>query len=1447
MAQLRAGLQGTVAQSTASKAGGSVYFNSYRDQSLSRSWATSGNRRTWTMSAWMKIVPSSYSQINHRCWFGADAGSSDIATRLLCFVGDASDQLQIDANTSLRDSSSVYRDPTGWYHHVIKLDTTESSARNQLTYYINGSVVTTWNTETAVTQNQEMGWNRGHPSSVHLIGANQAAGPGQWFDGYLSEMIFCDSAAFDASYFGYTNPLTGIWEPKNFKQTNGFGNPNNGTTWSSNGSVSGNSTSATKTFDLLFDGQLNTYAEQSGDDVTLTWTPSPAIRVNKTMRINFLVGGNPADTVINSDTSAINVDPATGWVDVPVPHGGMMFSKFEMPRGGSGVYARASAIEIDGYRMLNGAVDNSFYLPFDGSAPVGEDQSGNGNDWTTYKISNSVSIDKATKCFPILNTASGGGVAASGVRPDDDSGNIRLAIPCLQAGSNTTYDVSAYVKGSGSNKSITWAGTTAYDSNGIYGQSIDLERGSSNYLSWSSTDTAPDTGDFTYECWVQLESLNNYMSIMDARDAANDTKGFFWGFDNAGTYYIYYNGSVRITTGSGVIDTDYWYHCAVTRTGGVLYLWLDGSLVGTYDTSNSDMSTDVTRLGSDVHSAGYYLDGMVNDARIYIGKAKYTANFLPASPSPNIMPDSPHGVSLGSRTTNPGITTNTHGSVSFTEGENPYMDFDPGSDIAIGTGDFTIEAYVYHTGGADDVIISDDAGCSFLYGAGGTLRFYMASGSNLVSSSIAYISNRWVHVAAARESGTLRMFQDGVEVYDASYTHNISTFTNPTDIGSYHSGSSYWCGHINSLRVTVGQALYTANYEPPKEPLTTTSQSATASNVKLLCCQDSTSPTKATVAPNAIAVYGNVQAVGFNPFDTDTSTPLIPAYSDIQPTRYPTFNPLVASQQGNLGAVYRDGLLKISGDGDTNYYDLSACATQLLPLEGKYVFEYQCLNDMGTGNPGRRDAIGVYDTSKQQDYITYVANSVGYQSWDGDAVTEESDVQGTGLVYSDGDVASCAIDCATGRVWFATNGNWNGDPAKGTNPATTLVNKGDLVFSESNVHNSTSTSFTSEGYINFGQRPFRYPPPEGFGPLCAANDQQIANPKNYYQGVLYTGSGNNTVNTISDFNFQPDLLIFKQYDATQNWPWYDSVRGTSLAIRSNNTDEEKVFGDAVVTPQPGGFKITGSNTTGINGSSENMIVYGFKAGGNKGTFNRDGVAYATAAAAGLSAGDTTINGASIGTKQGFSIIKYTGPNDTNNHTVAHGLDKAPDLIITKNLDRVCNWDVYHSYFDSGDYMTMTADATRTNGYNGAPTATVINTEHDYSTNENEEYIAYCWHNVPGLQKVGKYVSNNQSSQNKGPMVLTGFRPAQVVIRIDGADGWHIFDNQRDPTNGISKRIWWSSNAAQSNNVFLDFLANGFKLVTNDSGVNGSSGTSYYFIAWADQCASPIYGGQSNAY
>ena len=48
----------------------------------------------------------------------------------------------------------------------------------------------------------------------------------------------------------------------------------------------------------------------------------------------------------------------------------------------------------------------------------------------------------------------------------------------------------------------------------------------------------------------------------------------------------------------------------------------------------------------------------------------------------------------------------------------------------------------------------------------------------------------------------------------------------------------------------------------------------------------------------------------------------------------------------------------------------------------------------------------------------------------------------------------------------------------------------------------------------------------------------------------------------------------------------------------------------------------------------------WNAGGNKNTFNVDDVGYASAAAAGLTGGDITPTGASVGTKQGFSIITW---------------------------------------------------------------------------------------------------------------------------------------------------------------------------------------------------------------
>ena len=334
-------------------------------------------------------------------------------------------------------------------------------------------------------------------------------------------------------------------------------------------------------------------------------------------------------------------------------------------------------------------------------------------------------------------------------------------------------------------------------------------------------------------------------------------------------------------------------------------------------------------------------------------------------------------------------------------------------------------------------------------------------------------------------------------------------------------------------------------------------------------------------------------------------------------------------------------------------------------------------------------------------------------------------------------------------------------------------------------------------------------------------------------------------------------MIFKQYDATQNWPWYDSVRGTSLAIRSNSTAAQAAFGDAVVTPQENGFTITGSNTTGINGSSENMIVYGFKAGGNKNTFNVDDIGYSSAASAGMVAGDITPTGCSVNTTSKFSIVKYTG-NGSNNQTVAHGLGVVPAFVIVKDLDNTMDWVAKHKYLTTNKILyvqSTSGEDPGTGGNNGIigdlASATTINFTNGGSGNMNmtnkssTNYIMYSWADVPGFQKFGAY--DGTGSSTSWVNVDLGFRPAQIVIKAKSfSDGWHVYDDKRDTFNPLGYRLWWSSDSSQSSGDFIEFTSTGFRVIYNDNGVNKDN-EAFIYCAWAHQPAGTMWGGQSNAF
>ena len=198
------------------------------------------------------------------------------------------------------------------------------------------------------------------------------------------------------------------------------------------------------------------------------------------------------------------------------------------------------------------------------------------------------------------------------------------------------------------------------------------------------------------------------------------------------------------------------------------------------------------------------------------------------------------------------------GSVSF-DGNDDHLNIDNRSDLAFGTGDFTLECWVYFTGsdGVLDTVMetrsSTSASDGFLIGRFHTsghenkIELYTA-GSYRVTADVTTSNNTWVHVAAVRQSGTTRMYING-QAQSTTYSDSNNYSNDDLIIGENVSGSYQIPGLISNFRMVKGTAVYTSNFTVPTSPLTA------ITNTKLLCCQSTTFPTVATVDFSNLGLY----------------------------------------------------------------------------------------------------------------------------------------------------------------------------------------------------------------------------------------------------------------------------------------------------------------------------------------------------------------------------------------------------------------------------------------------------------------------------------------------------------------------------------------------------------------------------------------------------------------
>ena len=192
--------------------------NSY----LTRTPSSTGNRRKFTFSAWIKF---NFNQLaNNSRIFGC--GSATSAWVSAYINADATLQLAIveGGNTYTIQTNRLFRDENAWYHLVFVVDTENATADNRLRIYVNGQEETSFAQRVNPTQNLDTQANTAS-KPIDIGSAENIGYTPRYFPGYMSHVAMVDGTVLTPTSFGETDSTSGIWK---FKSPSGL-------SWGTNG------------------------------------------------------------------------------------------------------------------------------------------------------------------------------------------------------------------------------------------------------------------------------------------------------------------------------------------------------------------------------------------------------------------------------------------------------------------------------------------------------------------------------------------------------------------------------------------------------------------------------------------------------------------------------------------------------------------------------------------------------------------------------------------------------------------------------------------------------------------------------------------------------------------------------------------------------------------------------------------------------------------------------------------------------------------------------------------------------------------------------------------------------------------------------------------------------------------------------------------------------------
>ena len=202
-------------------------------------------------------------------------------------------------------------------------------------------------------------------------------------------------------------------------------------------------------------------------------------------------------------------------------------------------------------------------------------------------------------------------------------------------------------------------------------------------------------------------------------------------------------------------------------------------------------------------------------------------------------------------------------SVAF-DGTGDYLVSASNVDFAFGTGDFTIEFWLYTLTTQASMILVDlrtspSQITPTIFIQGSVVNYYVNSATRIFAST-SILANTWVHLALARSQGSTRLFINGTQS-GSTYADSNNYIQSPVYIGARWDGAASLNGYIDDFRITKGVARYVSNFTPPTAPFPDVGPTTDPyfANVSLLLHGDGTNGSTTVIDSSPSPKTGSVE------------------------------------------------------------------------------------------------------------------------------------------------------------------------------------------------------------------------------------------------------------------------------------------------------------------------------------------------------------------------------------------------------------------------------------------------------------------------------------------------------------------------------------------------------------------------------------------------------------